>query len=85
MIAWPEILIISAVFLILLLYHIYLVYQVKTHPLTTSLGLTHHLRQEWVEEVKRELHFAQAQSLSDQPTPHLGLGPPLRRKGVVDA
>jgi uncharacterized membrane protein len=54
MVAWPEILIISAVFLILLAYHIHLVYQVRAHPLTTSLGLTHHLRREWVEEVMEE-------------------------------
>ena len=50
----PEILITSAAFLILLLYHIHLVYQVRTAPMTTSIGLTNHLRRDWVQTIMEE-------------------------------
>jgi len=51
LILWPEILITSAAFLILLLYHIHLVYQVRTAPMTTSIGLTNHLRRDWAQTI----------------------------------
>lgn len=51
---WPEISISGAGFLILLVYHIHLVYQVKTDPLKTSMGLTNRLRRDWVQTVMEE-------------------------------
>jgi uncharacterized membrane protein len=41
----------SASFLILIIYHVRLVYLVRRHPLTTSIGVTNHLRGHWVESV----------------------------------
>jgi uncharacterized membrane protein len=40
--------------LIFLLYHAHLIYQVRRHPLTTSIGVTNHLRGHWVESVMRD-------------------------------
>ncbi len=51
---WPEILITGAGFLILLVYHIHLIYKVKTDPLKTSMGLTNRLRRDWVQTVMKE-------------------------------
>ena len=41
----------SASFLILIIYHVRLAYLVRRHPLTTSIGVTDHLRGHWVESV----------------------------------
>ena len=49
----PEIVITSAGFLILILYHIHLVYKVRTSPMTTSIGLTNRLRCEWAQAVMK--------------------------------
>ncbi len=50
----PEILITSAALLTLLIYHIHLANKVRNAPLTTSIGLTDHLRREWVEAIMEE-------------------------------
>jgi len=47
----PEIALTSAGFLILILYHVHLMYKVRTSPMTTSIGLTNRLRCEWVQAV----------------------------------
>jgi uncharacterized membrane protein len=47
----PEIALTSLALLILLLYHIHLFYQVRTRPMSTSIGLTNRLRREWVQAV----------------------------------
>jgi len=44
-----EILVTSTAFLILLIYHIHLIHQLRKAPMTTSIGLTNHLRLEWVQ------------------------------------
>ena len=44
-----EILVTSTAFLILLIYHIHLIHQLRKEPMTTSLGLINHLRLEWVQ------------------------------------
>jgi uncharacterized membrane protein len=49
-----EIIFSSASFLILLIYHIFLAYKVHRTPLTTSIGITNHLRRRWVETVMLE-------------------------------
>jgi uncharacterized membrane protein len=54
MVSWLEIIFTGMGFLILFVYHTHLVYKVRTAPLTTSLGLTNHLRREWVETVMEE-------------------------------
>ncbi len=41
----------SASFLMLIIYHVRLVYLVQRHPLTTSIGITDHLQGHWVESV----------------------------------
>lgn len=46
---WLEILVTLTAFLILLIYHILLIHQLRTTPMTTSIGLTNHLRLEWVQ------------------------------------
>ena len=51
--SWIEILITALSFAILILYHIYLIYKVKTDPDKTSAGLTNRLRREWVEMVMK--------------------------------
>lgn len=38
----------------LLIYHIHLAHKVRNAPLTTSIGLTNHLRREWVEAIMEE-------------------------------
>jgi len=52
--AWPEIIFASLSFLILVIYHGHLIYKVRTAPMTTSIGLTNHLRREWVQTVMDE-------------------------------
>ena len=44
-----EISFISTAFLILLIYHIHIIHQLRKAPMTTSLGLINHLRLEWVQ------------------------------------
>ena len=44
----------TASFLILFGYHAYLVYRVIHRPLTTSIGVTTHLRSHWVEYIMKE-------------------------------
>jgi uncharacterized membrane protein len=51
---WPEIIMTGAAFIILLLYHVHLVYQIHRAPLSTSFGLTSRLRREWVQMVMEE-------------------------------
>jgi uncharacterized membrane protein len=51
---WPEIIVTVVGFLILIIYHIHLIYQIRTEPMTTSIGLTNHLRGEWVQHVMAE-------------------------------
>jgi uncharacterized membrane protein len=41
----------SASFLLLIVYHVHLVYQVQTRPLDTAIGVTNHLRGHWVESI----------------------------------
>jgi uncharacterized membrane protein len=50
-IAYLEIYLTSASFLLLILYHAHLIYRIKTKPLTTSIGVTNHLRGHWVESI----------------------------------
>ncbi|MCJ7594770.1 MAG: DUF599 domain-containing protein, partial [Desulfobacterales bacterium] len=49
----PEIVITTVGFLILVVYHVYLIFKVKTAPMATSIGLTNHLRREWVETIMK--------------------------------
>jgi uncharacterized membrane protein len=51
--SWPEIALTAASFSILLVYHIHLFYQVRNSPMSTSIGLTNHLRHDWVEAVMK--------------------------------
>ncbi len=46
-----ELLLTSTSFLILFGYHAYLIYRVIHRPLTTSIGITAHLRSHWVESI----------------------------------
>lgn len=46
-----EIYLTSAAFLALILYHVHLIYQVRKRPLSTSMGITNHLRGHWVESI----------------------------------
>ena len=52
--SWPEIIITSSGFLALLIYHMHLFYKVKTTPMSISIGLTNHLRREWVQTIMEE-------------------------------
>lgn len=52
--AWVEAIIAVAAFLILVIYHIHLVYRIHIAPLTVSIGLTKHLRREWVQAIMEE-------------------------------
>jgi uncharacterized membrane protein len=46
-----EIFLTSASFLLLIIYHAHLIYRIKTKPLTTTIGVTNHLRGHWVESI----------------------------------
>ncbi len=46
---WLEIIFTSTAFLILLIFHIHLIYKLRKTPMTTSIGLTNHLRLDWVQ------------------------------------
>lgn len=48
---YVEIYLASASFLLLIIYHVHLVYQVQTRPLDTAIGVTNHLRGHWVESI----------------------------------
>jgi uncharacterized membrane protein len=43
-----------ASFLLLALYHLYWIYQIRHNPLATSMGITNHLRGHWVEHIMAE-------------------------------
>jgi uncharacterized membrane protein len=49
-----EIFFTSASFLLVIIYHAHLIYQVWTRPLDTAIGITNHLRGHWVESVMQE-------------------------------
>ena len=49
--SWPEIVVTSAGFLGLIVYHAHLFIKVRRSPLTTSIGITRRLRREWVQMV----------------------------------
>jgi uncharacterized membrane protein len=44
----------SASFLLLLIYHVHLFYQVRRRPLTTAIGITNHLRGHWVTSIMQD-------------------------------
>lgn len=44
----------STSFLLLIIYHVHLVYQVRRRPLTTAIGITNHLRTHWVESIMQD-------------------------------
>jgi uncharacterized membrane protein len=44
----------AASFLILAIYHFYWIYRINRQPLTTSVGITNHLRGHWVESIMEE-------------------------------
>ncbi len=46
---WLEIIFSSTAFLLLLIYHIHLIYKLRKAPMTTSIGLTYQLRLEGVQ------------------------------------
>jgi len=46
-----EIYLTSASFFLIIAYHIQLIHQIRTRPLTTSIGVTNHLRGHWVESI----------------------------------
>jgi uncharacterized membrane protein len=46
-----EIYLTSASFFLIIVYHIQLIHQIRTRPLTTALGVTNHLRGHWVESI----------------------------------
>jgi len=50
-IAYLELYLTSASFLLLIIYHAHLIYRIKTKPLTTTIGVTNHLRGHWVESI----------------------------------
>lgn len=43
-----------ASFLLLALYHLYWIYQIRHNPLATSMGITNHLRGHWVQHIMEE-------------------------------
>ncbi len=49
-----EVLLTSASFAILIIYHAYLLYRIRRYPLTTAMGITNHLRGHWVESIMRD-------------------------------
>lgn len=50
-IPYLELYLTSASFLLLIVYHLHLAYRVRRYPLTTSIGVTNHLRGHWVESI----------------------------------
>lgn len=53
-IPYLELYLTSASFLLLMLYHLRLVYRVRRQPLTTAIGITNHLRGHWVEHIMQD-------------------------------
>lgn len=49
--AYLEIGIAALTFLLLLIYHLLLVARVRRHPLQTAVGITNHVRQQWVRSI----------------------------------
>ena len=49
-----ELFLTSASFLLVIIYHAHLIYQVRRRPLDTAIGITNHLRGHWVESVMQE-------------------------------
>ncbi len=49
-----EIYLTSTSFFLIIAYHIQLIHQIRTRPLTTALGVTNHLRGHWVESIMEE-------------------------------
>jgi len=49
-----EIYLTSASFFLIIVYHIQLIHQIRTRPLTTALGVTNHLRGHWVESIMEQ-------------------------------
>lgn len=49
-----EIYLTSASFFLIIAYHIQLIHQIRTRPLTTALGVTNHLRGHWVESIMEQ-------------------------------
>ncbi len=41
-------------FLLLIIYHAHLFYQVRRRPLTTAIGITNHLRSHWVQSIMED-------------------------------
>src|SRR4030042_1616617 len=59
-----EVYLTSAAFFLIIVYHLHLVYQVRTRPLTTAVGITNHLRGHWVESIMaRNLDLLAVQTL----------------------
>jgi uncharacterized membrane protein len=46
-----EVYLTSAAFLLIIVYHVLLIHQISTRPLTTAMGITNHLRGHWVESI----------------------------------
>lgn len=51
--AFFELLLSTAAFLILLIYHVHLIYKVRHDPLATAVGITNHVRRKWVQSVMK--------------------------------
>ncbi len=51
---WWEVIFTGATFIVLTVYHLFWLYQVKHEPLKTYLGITKHLRRMWVESIMKE-------------------------------
>lgn len=49
-----EIYLTSTSFFLIIAYHIQLIHQIRTRPLTTALGVTNHLRGHWVESIMEQ-------------------------------
>jgi uncharacterized membrane protein len=41
----------SAAFFLIIVYHVQLIHQIRSRPLTTAMGITNHLRGHWVESI----------------------------------
>ncbi|MEJ2037695.1 MAG: DUF599 domain-containing protein, partial [Desulfosarcinaceae bacterium] len=51
---WLELQMTSASFLLILIYHWHLARQVRRRPLQTAMGITNHVRTQWVRSVMQE-------------------------------
>lgn len=50
----PEILIIFSALILLIGNRLHLMYRIRRNPVTTAVGVTNHVRRNWVESVMRE-------------------------------